>query len=143
MSGERPDQLIRVGEIVGDANAENERVACREKTSRLSLIGAPWLDVVVETHGDIELFFPIPVHVPEEEEAESIGVPLPSFIRRRYTLASRVRELGALALRLRELSAHPRRLGCQKNRYTDEQQRRRSTRAPRPQERKLPHHDSL
>src|SRR5262249_40151127 len=95
VSCQRPDELILVAEIPGNPDAEHERVASRKKMRRLPLIRAAGLDVVVGTYGNVELLFPVSIHVAEEKIARPIGCLFPALERRRHALASRVGELCA------------------------------------------------
>ena len=54
--------------VVGHLHAEHEAVAPRQEVRRLSLIGAaPGAEAVVRADRDVEFFFPVPVHVAEQE----------------------------------------------------------------------------
>ena len=72
----------------GHAHAEHEAVAARQEARRLALIRTARLDVVVGADRDVELFFPVAVHVAEQEVERAVGVQFPAFERRRRILAA-------------------------------------------------------
>ena len=58
----------------------------------LSLIGPAHVERVVRPDRDVDLLFPVPVHVPEQEVLRPVGRLLPPFEGRRDILALRVRQ---------------------------------------------------
>ena len=92
LRGQRPDQLVLLGEALWDGNAEDEAVAARQEASRLSLVGVADIEAVVGPHRHVELFFPVPVHVAEHEVLRAIGRLFPPLVRRRHVLPARVRQ---------------------------------------------------
>src|SRR6185295_3628407 len=49
-------------------------------------------EAVLGTDRDVDLFFPVPVHVAEQEVLRPVGGLLPAFVRGRDVLAFRVRQ---------------------------------------------------
>src|SRR5688572_29195640 len=66
---------------------------------RLTLIAHPWRDTVVRPDGNVDFFFPVPIHVAEHHVEGAVVVLLPALEGRRHVLAAQVRQrLGARRL---------------------------------------------
>src|SRR6185436_6560797 len=86
------DELVLVGEAVRHADAEDEAVAARQEVGRLSLIRAADVEAVVRTDRDVDLLFPVAVHVTEQEVLGPVGILLPSLVAGRNVLPPGIRE---------------------------------------------------
>src|SRR5271154_6232819 len=64
----------------------------------LTLIGPARLDTVVGADGNVDFFFPVFVHVSEEQVEGTVRDPLPAFISRINRLAFRIGELSIRGL---------------------------------------------
>ena len=60
---------------------------------RLTLVGAARLHVVVRTDGNVELFVPIAVEIPESQIEGAVRICFPPVERRRHILAGPERGL--------------------------------------------------
>jgi hypothetical protein len=92
MGGERPDQLVLRAEVGRYLHAKHEPIAAREEMRRLPLIGGANVEAVLGADRYVDLFFPVPVHVTEQEVFRPVSRLLPPFVRGRDVLAFRVRE---------------------------------------------------
>src|SRR5258707_143596 len=88
MRRERPDEFVFVLEPIRDLHSENEAVAPRQKVCRLALIGAGHVETVVGPNRHVDLFFPVPFNVAEQQLAYSIRRLLPPYLRVREVLAA-------------------------------------------------------
>src|SRR5262249_36202124 len=78
--------LVFLAEVRRHLNAEDETVAARQEMRRLSLVGAADIEPVVGTDRHVDLFFPVPVHVAEQEVLRPVRVLLPALVGRRDVL---------------------------------------------------------
>ena len=70
---QRPDQLSLSLKPFGTLHPEHEAVAARQEVRRLALIGAADVEAVVGADRHVDLFFPVAVHVAEQEVLRAVG----------------------------------------------------------------------
>jgi hypothetical protein len=92
VNGEGPDEFVVGAEFVRNRNPEHEPVSTREEVGWLTAVRGSRLHRVFWADGDYWLFFPVPVHVPEQEIPGPVDVFFPTLVGRRHVLSGRIRE---------------------------------------------------
>ena len=85
--GERPDQFVFDGEPLGHRHSEHEPIAPRQEMRRLASIEPADVEAVARADGHVDFFFPVPIHVAEQEIPRPVRALLPPFVRGRDVLA--------------------------------------------------------
>src|SRR5262245_24077098 len=92
MGRKRPYEFVLGTEAGRHFYAEDERIAAWKEMRGLSLVGWSWAEPVVRPNRRVDLFLPIPVHVPEQKVFGAVSVLLPAFVARSDVLPAVVGE---------------------------------------------------
>jgi hypothetical protein len=87
ISGEGPYHLF-ISEIIWNMNPEDELVASRKEMGGLPSVWPSGLKIVPRTNGYVDLLFPVPVVIPEQQIKRAVWIRFESFVYGRDVLTT-------------------------------------------------------